>query len=394
MLQKWNGCFFECTNLKELGLVVQLEHDDSRDCYCPECGHINFLVIDVNGIHSVTINFCGCDQHVSHHQQLLRCGWYPATVHNPQTACTQCVLDHFLHLTWSSKVSAYEYYQTLERLTDNTGIDVPKSRYPTFLWMIRQYRNVKNGIHTTQAGQLALVCPACPHPNINLPEGWEDADASLKFLYWLILTMDANFWLKNRNQSSDVADPGLHTGLAYFIPNQPYEEHILKYVSQDNISTCSVGLCLCACHEFVRPTVVGDLQKGEQYCNMDYIFFSAIVPLLLLSVMVSYDIACQWKLNLWKRMAELPEPMYLPLAVAMFHFAFGIPKFHCPAHATECAIPHSLNLMPAGIERNWSKMNHVGNSTKEMGPGARHNTLNDHFGHHNWRKYVGLGELH
>ena len=45
-----------------------------------------------------------------------------------------------------------------------------------------------------------------------------------------------------------------------------------------------------------------------------------------------------------------------------------------------------------GIERNWSEINRVANSTKEMGPGARHDTIDDHFGHHNFRKFVGLGK--
>ena len=135
------------------------------------------------------------------------------------------------------------------------------------------------------------------------------------------------------------------------------------------------------------------------YCNMDYIFFSAIVPVLFLSVIISYDIACQWKLNLPKRIAKLPEHLRVPLAVVASSFLFGIPKFHAPAHSTSCAIPHSLNLMPGvgrtdgeGIERNWSEINRVTNSTKEMGPGARHDTLDDHFGHHNFRKLVGLGK--
>ena len=124
-LQKWNGKFFERVTLKQLGLAVQIGHEDMH-CYCPERGHTDFLVIDVNGIHPVTVNFCGCEQRVSHHQQLLRCGWYPSTVHNPRTACTRRALDHFLQLTLSSKVSAYEYYRTLEHLTDNTGINIPK----------------------------------------------------------------------------------------------------------------------------------------------------------------------------------------------------------------------------------------------------------------------------
>ncbi|KAF8834542.1 hypothetical protein BDN67DRAFT_992646 [Paxillus ammoniavirescens] len=310
-IKKWNGCFFEKVYLKELGLTMLLGHSD---CYSTEHGHVNFLIIDVNGIHL----------------QLLHAGWYPSTIHNLCTACTRNALEHFLHLMWSSKVSAFKYYCTLEHLTDSTGIHLPKFR------------------------------------------------------------------------SSNAADLGLHTGLAYFVPNQPYQEHILKYASQNDISTCSgfkslahaetkfstglrltgVGLCLCARHE---------------YCNMDYIFFSSLVPLLLLSVIISYNIACQWKVNLLSRMKELPRNLQLPLTVATTCFIFSVPKFHAPAHAAGCATPHSLDLMPGvgrtdgeGVEWNWAEMNRVANSTKEMGPGARHDTLDDQIRHHNWKKYVGL----
>jgi hypothetical protein len=31
------------------------------------------------------------------------------------------------------------------------------------------------GIKGTEPDELALICPACPHPDINLPEGWENA---------------------------------------------------------------------------------------------------------------------------------------------------------------------------------------------------------------------------
>ncbi|KAG2126046.1 hypothetical protein DEU56DRAFT_916197 [Suillus clintonianus] len=411
VIKKWNGQYFERTSLKDIGLRVQLGHLDMT-CPCPVRGHIEFIVLHVNGIH-----------------HLMRCDWFPSTVHQPQTACTRRLLEHFLLLMWSSKVSAFEFYQTLERLTDNTGVSVPKSRYTAFMRMVREYRHilllkrggrghVENGIANVRQGELAVHCPACPHPGINLPRGWETVEPSLKFLYYSIIAMDANFRLKNRTRSSDLADPGMHTGLAYFVVTKPYSAHVLQFASQKDVSTCSgfsalahaeskfsnglratgVGLCICAHHEFVRPKGVGDLQKGERFCNMDFIFFSTIIPLLLLNVVISYDIACQWKINLLDRMTKLPEKMHIPVAVTTTSFMFGIPKFHASAHDDGCSIPHSLNLMPGvgrtdgeGVERNWSEMNRVANSTKEMGPGARHDTLDDHFGHHNWRKFVGLG---
>ena len=132
---------------------------------------------------------------------------------------------------------------------------------------------------------------------------------------------------------------------------------------------------------------------------MNYIFFSAIIPVIFLSIIIPCDIACQWKLNLPKRIAKLPEHLCVPLAVIASLFLFSIPKFHAPAHSTSCAIPHSLNLMLGvgrtdgeGIECNWLEINHIANSTKEMGPGTQHDTLDDHFGHHKFRKLVGLGK--
>ena len=47
--------------------------------------------------------------------------------------------------------------------------------------------------------------------------------------------MDANFRLKNRARSSDALDPGLHTGLAYFVANGPYSQHVLQFATQEDV---------------------------------------------------------------------------------------------------------------------------------------------------------------
>lgn len=126
--QKWNGTYFEHSSLADMGLRVQLGHE-GMPCLHPQRGHISFVVIHTNAIHRVNVDFCGCHQRVSHCQQLLRCKWYPATPHFPQSACTRRVLEFFLILAWSSKLSGYEFYTSLERLTDNTGLNVPKVCY-------------------------------------------------------------------------------------------------------------------------------------------------------------------------------------------------------------------------------------------------------------------------
>lgn len=77
---------------------------------------------------------------------------------------------------------------------------------------------------------------------------------------------------------------------------------------------------------------------------------------------------------------------------------FFVPKFHLPAHIEKCQTTFSFNFK-RGIgrmdgeapERGWANINPVASSTKEMGPGARRDTLDDFFGDWNWKKVVGLG---
>lgn len=77
--------------------------------------------------------------------------------------------------------------------------------------MVREWRHIKSlkrfgrglvpdGVQTTALGDLAMSCPACPQPGVNLPDGWEDTPEEQKYaqvficsapmLLWLILTLD------------------------------------------------------------------------------------------------------------------------------------------------------------------------------------------------------------
>ena len=97
-------------------------------------------------------------------------------------------------------------------------------------------------------------------------------------------------------------------------------------------------------------------------------------------------------------MESLPEYLRLDLSHTMITYL--IPKFHLLGHGLSCQTTFSFNLTPgvgrtdgAGIERTWSEMNPTATSTKEMGPGARHDTLDDHWGDLNWKRIINFGEL-
>lgn len=132
---------------------------------------------------------------------------------------------------------------------------------------------------------------------------------------------------------------------------------------------------------------------------MDYLVFSSLAGRSVQRIVLSYDIACQWYKNIWQRMKVLPPELRLNPAVQKT--VFLVPKFHLPAHIADCNLNFSFNLTKhvgrtdgEAPERGWSRTNQLATSTREMGPGFRRDTLDDHFNDWNWKKITGLGEFY
>ncbi|PPQ82319.1 LOW QUALITY PROTEIN: hypothetical protein CVT25_008447 [Psilocybe cyanescens] len=296
------------------------------------------------------------------------------------------------------------------------------------------------GVAGTTPGGLAVKCPSCPHPGINLPADWETVSKEMKFLYTMIICMDANFRLKNQLVSNYSQDPGLGIGLVYMVPREPYETYVFSRADDKDISTCvgfqalakantkfsvglrytGVGTVVCRRSEMVMPIGVGNLQKGERYANMDYLFALVLQMIAVHWVLVSYDIACQWFINLFKRIdANWPESLKPRPNISLVP---AIPKLHEPMHTQANHQVYSLNYIPGvGLsdcecpERVLSNHNALSNATKTQGPekiliclsldpfgkrdrkqygmipGSQQDTLDNHFGYWNWLKYVLLG---
>ena len=122
-----------------MGLRVQVGHTNSN-CVSPQPGHKDFTVLHTNGLHHVAVDFCGCDQRkISNQQQLIRSEWFPATVHQPQTCTTFRLLELFHVVTLTGKLSAHEFYKSLEYMTDNTELDIPKVSRVSSLVFVEAY---------------------------------------------------------------------------------------------------------------------------------------------------------------------------------------------------------------------------------------------------------------
>ena len=58
-----------------------------------------------------------------------------------------------------------------------------------------------------------------------------------RYIYSQVCLEDANMRLSHKYVSSDTRDPGLGTGLAYFVADTPYKEHLKKYGCQSDVSS-------------------------------------------------------------------------------------------------------------------------------------------------------------
>ncbi|KAG1890466.1 uncharacterized protein F5891DRAFT_1198160 [Suillus fuscotomentosus] len=201
------------------------------------------------------------------------------------------------------------------------------------------------GVDGTVEGECTVLYPACPHPGKNLPAGWKDA--LQQWLYGLFLAIDVNFRLKRKAVSSDSVDPSLSRGWGYFVEDKAYKDflhsgadsiqeksmcsshnavNMADTKSNRGLATTGLGTVDCARHNMKLPNAVGDLQKGERYINMDYLFFSALHHTVLDTLNVSYDIAegkmvqqsntLQRRIDTWMKMQELYMPSLAALRVS------------------------------------------------------------------------------
>ena len=83
----------------------------------------SFVVVHTNGVHNISLVYCGCRHEDHFFLQLLQFGWFPSTIKQPNTAITLQALRQFHYLSLQCKsMSAQHYYLALVRNTDNTGV--------------------------------------------------------------------------------------------------------------------------------------------------------------------------------------------------------------------------------------------------------------------------------
>ncbi|KAG2087845.1 hypothetical protein BD769DRAFT_1396431 [Suillus cothurnatus] len=138
-----------------------------------------------------------------------------------------------------------------------------QDHYEAFMWMVCEWWHVTmlkcfgcghdpTGVNGTSEGEYMVLCPACPQPG----------------RYSIFIAIDANFWLKRCNVSSDVVDPSLSEGWAYFIEERKYKAFLSQHLRDEQelsqgLAATGMGTVNCAHHNMRWPNGVGDLQKAR-----------------------------------------------------------------------------------------------------------------------------------
>ncbi|GBE89394.1 hypothetical protein SCP_1600550 [Sparassis crispa] len=285
----------------------------------------------------------------------------------PRTAFTFDYLNTFHLLTLQGKLNLYDYYKAILRKMDNTGLEKQVYRWNEVSMVVRQWRHLKSIKRAGRGHDPAGIA-------VTKPVGWESLLDSERWLYWQISTCESEL-----NAVKQAYSKGTYDGLSI---------------------TGVVGV-KCARHCFVLPNGIGDLQKGEQYCNVNYVALSALKAgcvtedgRALANIGFLHDIACNWYKNFYKRLEDMPEDMQILDDVPTCTM---IPKAHIEGHGPKCRTTWSFNFLRRvgrthgeTVEQEWVHIGQVSISTREMGPAACHSVLDDHWSAWNWCKLVDL----
>ncbi|KAI0037532.1 hypothetical protein FA95DRAFT_1467291, partial [Auriscalpium vulgare] len=432
-VEKWAG-FWQRTTLSQLGLILNLGHG-GRPCKVQkQRGNLREMtIVHGRGIERIKVKFCLCVQGeartpANDFDQLMDCDLFPASWVRPTTAFTMAVMKDLQLLALQAQAPAGDLMKFLARSSDNVDPDDVDDRYREYMISQREFTYLsatkRAGVQPDRnmsPGSLAVLCPACPQIGINMDPQWKTRGDDLRFLDALYYATDGNFHLNQKIKPMDKADFPLTMGAAYFAHEEDYSKFLgrvppskepektschefaaLGYGGYTGKVSGVVG-CYCQRHMFALPGGLVDLQKGERFANVDYVMLSALQPYMDLHTHVSgYDINCQYRINLMERLEWMRKNTKDLASILKYDFPktlAAVGKFHLPAHCEWCRIFFSFHFLPwcamtdgEAAERLWAILNGIGNATREMTPGNRHDFINALLGDLNARRVHGIAK--
>ncbi|KAJ7441683.1 hypothetical protein B0H11DRAFT_1932864, partial [Mycena galericulata] len=327
--------------------------------------------------------------HADNLAQLLRNAWYPASVTDPGTCATFKTLEAYRLYNVVGNMNVNDFIHAMERATDvtaATGIRWLPDRYKQFQRMARQWAFLKRmkragrvhdpaGVDETKLGECAVQCWA-------LSSRWEESPLELarcgpeiqvlkeglrRFLYMLLLAVDANFKLKNRMRPNEIDDPPLGPGGRIGSSNY-------KYIAEKDLSTCIAFAALL--QKDTRLTTGLRVSAWADTLIWITSFFPAPSGLRLdafdhiVRHRVSMEEGAPWSVTPRCHGTSAYPSTKLPYQCAL-------PVWHAASHNEDCKENNSLSFKPGvgksdgeGVERVWSVLNPASYQTKDAGRGA------------------------
>lgn len=203
-------------------------------------------VVHTNGLHHLALVSCACHEDTEGLVlDLMASRLIPASFQRIRTIFTGQMLDYFRLCNLELKASAYQFYQLLRRLTLPTAPHQVVNLYNELRRMSRLWRWMKrlkwNGFgHSGRdpmdvtPGELAVYCPACPQPGINLPERWKE-DTN-KFVYRRMFVTDGNFKADHVKQPNNKVDHWLSAGGGMDPDHEGYMEFLKSAHERPTVS--------------------------------------------------------------------------------------------------------------------------------------------------------------
>ncbi|KAG1848923.1 hypothetical protein DFJ58DRAFT_716992 [Suillus subalutaceus] len=317
-------------------------------------------VVDKSGVHSLSICYCHCPGALSRDMQLFQAGLFPASFTRPKTAFTFAVLDNFLLDNLECGTSAMNYYSKIRRLTPSIFPLMVPDRYRELMRAARQWRQCKlykwHGFahkdDQPKDGDLALFCPACPQPGINLDLSTGTVAQSDDTPSWLMtryLVMDGNFKAEHMHPVNPSDEVSLMDGLGFM--------------------ATGIGGCACARHGCFVPTFDGGLSERQKTDGIS-------------RAITFYDINCQYNKYLKD---QITSSMYLSIPIGM-DIIPGIGLWHVHGHQDSCFVWIDGEIM----ETLWAPMNIISPSARGMGTPHRKEVLDYQMNDCNFMKMIRI----
>ncbi|KAG1815381.1 hypothetical protein EV424DRAFT_1473152 [Suillus variegatus] len=394
-ISQWNGRFFERSCLAHVELIIHLGHDGKQCLEVTDRSNLfeedepedlpfvsgpkfqpkenTMVIFDKSGVHRLEVRCCECPNVMSPDIQM------------PKTVFTFRVLNDFLLDSLECGTSVINYYSKLRRMTSSMFPHLVLDRYRELMRVTRQWRQLKTmkwhgfGYHSDNpsTGELALFCPACPQPGINVLLSEDES-------------LDENFKAEHLHPIKPFDEVWLSDGLGFMVGKDRYKMHLAEAADTVEKSSCNnhhavnqanaarhklestgIGGVACARHSCFVPHSMVDFQKGERQINMDYALCEASRHNMegITRAVTFYDINCQYNKHFRVR---VDRSRFLEMAPQLTIIP-GIGLWHIHGHQDSCYVRYASNFIE-GIgridgeimETLWAQLNLISPAAQGM----------------------------